>query len=169
MPYVTATDMQSLYDLDLLVRGTNYSDPSADAIDTPALTAACTKASGIVDSYLIWVKVAPSKFSARFLEVLRIMAGRIAIAQLPGVDESIHAEAEAAIEWLQSLKDLTIAELGNLTGDAVSGKIAPSVSFCGGESWSVTGMERSDGCGSDSGDISGDALAIEDGTILLVE
>jgi phage gp36-like protein len=139
MPYVTPTDMRSLYDPDLLVQGTNYNDPAAETINDVSLSAACQHGSAIVDGYLLTVGVAPSKFSDRFLGILKIHSARIALNHLLGVDDRISEQAQESIEWLKSLSELSQADLANLiTGGEVEAIVLPLVRFEEGRRWNIS-------------------------------
>lgn len=143
MVYVTPADMEVLYEQEQLVLATNYSDPQATTINTSMLTAACEHGSRLVDGYLLSVKVSPSKFSDRFLGILKIHAARLAMDYFQGTSgEDERGQVKESIEWLKSLSKLSQADLQNLaTGEPdveVEPIILPAVSFCEGRRWNIT-------------------------------
>lgn len=121
--YITPLDMRSLYENEILIEATNYSDRTATTINEQVLTGACETGSQLVDGYLVMLPI--KEFSPRFLAIVRIHAGRLAIDQLAATDPQVREQAKESIDWLKSLQKLNDEELENLAGNVSSNEEAP--------------------------------------------
>lgn len=139
---MTVSDMEEMYDLDLLIQATNYSDRNADTIDEAILTDACQRGSDVCDGYLARLSVPSTSYSARFLTILRTHAGRLAMDALASTDPQIRKHAEETMEWLKELMRMDLRELeilatGGVSEEAIPDKPNPVVSFGEGRYWEV--------------------------------
>ena len=112
MLYVTSDDMKVLYEEEILVQATNYSNSASRTIDEVQLNAACEAGSQIVDSYLLVLPV--TDFSDRFLRSVRVHAAHLALDHLASSDPQIREQAKESIDWLKLLQKLSPADLKRL-------------------------------------------------------
>lgn len=140
MEYVTPNDMQVLYDADLLIQATNYSDRTAQVIDDVMLAKACDHGNQIVDGYVL--HISSSQITSRLEGILRIHAGRLAMDFLAGTDPQIREQAKETMDYLKSLSKLPTnadADNGPGTGDGEGVTlILPVIQFDPGRCWRVT-------------------------------
>lgn len=127
MDYVTPADMKELYEEEILVQATNYSDRSSQVIDEVRLAAVCVAGSQIVDSYLLILPVSSANFSDRFLASVRTHAAHLALDHLASSDPQVREQAKESIDWLKSLLKLTEAELKRLVGNSAESDVALTV------------------------------------------
>lgn len=103
MAYLTATDLQNLFEPQEIIQLSNLHDPSATAINQTRIDAAIQWASGIADSYIAvryalpLVVVAPVSLVSRIADLVRYQLDHL------NPREDVRKRYEDAIKWFELL------------------------------------------------------------------
>ncbi len=141
--YVTSADMEGLYDRELLVEATNYSDRTADYINVEVLQSACDSANSMASGYLLRLSIDPDKYTDAFKLALKTHSARLAIDVLASTDPQIREQAKESIDWLKNISRLSKEAQDNLIvkeadEPTLSGVVLPVLSFDEGRRWEVS-------------------------------